>query len=62
MNGMIKFRKRIGLAVRKFFRERQNKRLLKQINRVYKDEPDYAELELAKRMKSRYRKIIEGQW
>lgn len=59
---MIKFRKRIALAVKKFFRGRQNKRLLKQLNRVYKDEPDYAELELAKRMKSRYRRIIENQW
>ncbi len=59
---MIKFRKRIALAVKKFFRERQNKRLLKQINRVYKDEPDYAELELAKRMRSRYRRIFEEQW
>ncbi|MBA7647374.1 MAG: hypothetical protein GH143_08410 [Calditrichaeota bacterium] len=59
---MIKFRKRIALAVKKFFRERQNKRLLKQINRVYKDEPDYAERELAKRMKSRYRRIFEEQW
>lgn len=62
MNGLVKLRTRVALTVNKFFRKRQNKRLLEQINRVYKDEPDYAELELAKRMKSRYCKIIEGQW
>ena len=62
MNGMIKFRKRIALAVKKFFRQRQNKQLLKQINRVYEREPDQAEREYVKQMKSRYRRIIEEQW
>ena len=62
MKGMAKFHMRVAFAIKKYLRERQNKRLLEQINWVYKDEPDYAERELAKRMKFKYRRIFKEQW
>jgi metal-responsive CopG/Arc/MetJ family transcriptional regulator len=51
-----------ALAVKKFLRERENRRILEQLNRVYGDGPDEEEREYLKRMKARYRKIIEGEW
>ena len=51
-----------ALAVKEFLRERENRRILEQLNRVYGDGPDEEEREYLARMKARYRKIIEGEW
>ena len=51
-----------ALAVRDFLRERENRRMLEQLNRVYADRPGEKEQEYLERMKARYRKIIEGEW
>lgn len=51
-----------ALAVKEFLRERENRRILEQLNRVYGEEPDEEEREYLARMKARYRKIIEGEW
>ncbi|MCH7858871.1 MAG: hypothetical protein IID14_04120 [Candidatus Marinimicrobia bacterium] len=51
-----------ALAVKDFLRERENRRMLDQLNRVYADRPDEKEQEYLERMKARYRKIIEGEW
>lgn len=51
-----------ALAVEEFLRERENRRILEQLNRVYGDGPDEEEREYLARMKARYRRIIEGEW
>lgn len=51
-----------ALAVEEFLRERENRRILEQLNRVYADGPDEEEQEYLERMKARYRRIIEGEW
>lgn len=47
-----------ALAVKEFLRERENRRMLEQLNRVYGVEPDEEERNLAKAMKSRLRRIM----
>ena len=49
-------------AVKEFLRERENQRILEQLNRVYGEEPDEEEREYLKRMKAYYGKIMEGEW
>ena len=46
-----------ALAVKKFLRERENRRILEQLNRVYGEEPDEEERDLAKAMKARLRRL-----
>lgn len=47
-----------ALAVKEFLRERENRRMLEQLNRVYGVEPDEEERNLAKAMKTRLRRLI----
>jgi len=47
-----------ALAVKEFLRERENRRMLEQLNRVYGVEPDEEESNLAKAMKTRLRRLI----
>ncbi len=47
-----------ALAVKEFLRERDNRRMLEQLNRVYGVEPDEEESNLAKAMKTRLRRLI----
>lgn len=44
-------------AVKEFLRERENRRILEQLNRVYGEEPDEEERDLAKAMKARLRRL-----
>ena len=46
-----------ALAVKEFLRERENRRILEQLNRVYGDRPDEEERNLAKDMKARLRRL-----
>ncbi len=50
-----------ALAVKKFLRERENRRILEQLNRVYGEEPDEEERKLTKAMKTRLRRVIERE-
>ena len=47
-----------ALAVKEFLRERENRRMLEQLNRVYGVEPDEEESNLAKAMKTRLRRLM----
>lgn len=47
-----------ALAVKEFLRERENRRMLEQLNRVYGVEPDEEEHNLAKAMKTRLRRLM----
>ena len=47
-----------ALAVKEFLRERENRRMLEQLNRVYGVEPDEEERNLAKAMKTRLRRLM----
>jgi len=49
-------------AVKEFLRERENRRILEQLNQVYAEGPDEEEQQYLERMKARYRRIIEGEW
>ena len=44
-------------AVKEFLRERENRRILEQLNGVYGEEPDEEERDLAKAMKARLRRL-----
>ncbi len=50
-----------ALAVKDFLRARENQRILEQLNRVYGEEPDKEERNLAKAMKTRLRRLIERE-
>ena len=47
-----------ALAVKEFLRERENRRMLDQLNRIYGVELDEEERNLAKAMKTRLRRLI----
>ena len=52
-----------ALAVKEFLRERENRRMLEQLNRVYGVEPDEEERNLAKAMKTRLRRLTaQEKW
>ena len=50
-----------ALAVKDFLRERENRRMLDQLNRVYGEEPDDEEREYLRRMKALYSKTLERE-
>ena len=50
-----------ALAVKDFLRERENRRMLEQLNRVYGEEPDEEEREYLRRMKALYSKTLERE-
>ena len=51
----------IALAVNEFLRERENRRILEQLNRVYGEEPDEEGRNLAQAMKTRLRRLMERE-
>lgn len=52
-----------ALAVKDFLRERESRRMLEQLNRVYGEEPDEEEREYLRRMKALYSKTLErDEW
>lgn len=52
-----------ALAVKDFLWERENRRMLEQLNRVYGEEPDEEEREYLRRMKALYSKTLaRDEW
>ena len=50
-----------GLAVEEFIARKRNEKILKALNKAYEDAPDETELEVARDMKRRQRKLLEGE-
>lgn len=51
-----------ALALQDFIRHHQNEDLLRRINEAYEDVPDTDEQERVRRMRSKQRKVVEGEW
>ena len=49
-------------AVRDFIQKQQNQQLLQQLNAAYNDAPDSEERKWQGRARSRYRRLVGGQW
>ena len=49
-------------AMGEFLERRRNRELLEKINQAYADEPDPAEREYRTQVRSRHRKLVQGQW
>ena len=49
-------------AVRDFIQKQQNRQLLQQLNAAYNDAPDSEERKWQGRARSRYRRLVGGQW
>lgn len=52
----------IARAAEEFLQRRETRRLLEELNEVYADEPTAEEIELRRRMRSKHRKLVAGQW
>lgn len=50
------------IALEEFISRQQNRELLAQINAAYADEPDAEELARQRQMRSRHRRLVEGEW
>ena len=50
------------LAIEAFIQQYKNQRLLDSINAAYSDLPSLEEKEHAKKMRSKHRHFVEGQW
>jgi len=52
----------IARAAEDFLKRRESRRLLDELNEVYADEPTAEEVELRRRMRSKHRKLVAGEW
>ena len=51
------------LAVQRLFEEYESRKMIEKVNEVYADESVQAETrEMARRMRSHQRKVVEGAW
>jgi metal-responsive CopG/Arc/MetJ family transcriptional regulator len=50
----------IAISLQEYFRRRESRRLLEEINRTYTDEAQQEDLELARALQSSQRRIAEG--
>ncbi len=57
----LRLRWALFLAVKDFLQQRENRRILKQLNRVYGEEQDEGERNLAKAMKGRLRRLTDRE-
>ena len=51
-----------ALAAREFIQQARSQDLLKKINRVYSEEPQYSEKALREKRKSYHRRMVQGEW
>jgi len=51
-----------ALALQDYFRRRENKNLLAQINAAHADEPQAVEKNLRQKSKRTHRRLVEGEW
>ncbi|HUI78247.1 MAG TPA: hypothetical protein VLY24_10030 [Bryobacteraceae bacterium] len=51
-----------SLALQGYLRQRQQKELLEQLNRVYASDPDLPEQRTAAKMKAKFRRTIKERW
>jgi len=51
-----------ALALEDYFRRRENKNLLAQINAAHGDEPEASEKNLRQKSKRTHRRLVEGEW
>ncbi|MGA2958639.1 MAG: hypothetical protein ABSF48_23290 [Thermodesulfobacteriota bacterium] len=51
-----------ALALQDYFRRRENKILLAQINAAHADEPQAVEKNLRQKSKRTHRRLVEGEW
>jgi metal-responsive CopG/Arc/MetJ family transcriptional regulator len=51
-----------SLAVEQFIRQHENRQLFEQINIAYDDVPDMEERERLLRLKTKQRRLVEGEW
>ena len=51
-----------ALALQDYFRRRENKNLLAQINAANADEPEASEKNLRRKSKRTHRRLVEGEW
>ena len=51
-----------ALALEDYFRRRENKNLLTQINAAHGDEPEASEKKLRQKSKRTHRRLVEGEW
>ncbi len=52
----------VALALDDFLRRRRSIELEASINAAYDDTPDTAQKALRRRMRSRHRQVVEGEW
>ncbi len=51
-----------ALALEDFLREQQNRRLLRELNAAYADDPDASERNVERVMRRHQRRVVEGEW